>query len=411
MVLDSRGNPTVEAEVYTDSLVASAMVPSGASTGSHEAVELRDGGKDFNGKNVSRAISKIKRSISPALKGFAVDDQFLIDETMIGRDGSPNKKNLGANSILGVSMACARLGASIHDLALHEYLGKMIKNKNFALPIPFANVINGGEHAGNDLLFQEFMIAPYKAKSFDEAVKIIVEIYHALKKILAESFGSSATSVGDEGGFAPPISRPEEALDLLVVAAKKAGHYSKIGFALDPAASEFYRADIDKYEVFKNKFMSRDEFVNYYVSLARDYRIISIEDPFHEDDFEAFAALTKKIGRRVQIVGDDLTVSNIERIKVAIQKKLCNALLLKVNQVGSVTEALDAIYLAKEAGWEVMVSHRSGETEDPFISDLAVGVGCGQIKLGAPARGERTAKYNQLLRIRDVFPRMRFGRK
>lgn len=411
MILDSRGNPTVEAEVFTSSFVASAMVPSGASTGSHEAVELRDKTKEYRGKNVSKAVNKVKRVISPVLKGLAIDDQFLIDETMIAKDGSPNKKIIGSNAILGVSMACARVGAISYDLTLHEYLGKLVNNSKFVLPVPFANVINGGKHCGNELLFQEFMVVPYKAKNFEEAVRIVVEIYHSLKDILAESFGSFATSVGDEGGFAPPITRAEEALDLLTIASKKAGYFSKVGFALDPAASEFYHKDVKRYEVYKNKFMSSSELVEYYVGLVNDYKIISIEDPFSEDDFDGFAALTKRVGKKVQIVGDDLTVSNIERIKVAIQKKLCNALLLKVNQIGTVTEALDAVFLAKSAGWNVMVSHRSGETEDAFISDLAVGIGCGQIKLGAPARGERTAKYNQLLRISSVFPRMKYGKR
>lgn len=411
MVLDSRGNPTVEAEVITDSFVGLAMVPSGASTGSHEAIELRDKTKNFNGLNVTKAVSKIKKLINPLLKGFSVDDQFLIDETMISKDGTFNKKKLGSNSILGVSMACARVGAFSHNIALFEYLGALINNKTFCLPHLFSNVINGGKHSGNELLFQEFMIVPYKAKNFTEAVKIVVEIYHALKEVLIESFGSSSIGVGDEGGFAPPISRPEEALDLLTVAVKRAGYSSKVGFALDPAASEFYHKDIKKYEVYKNKFMSNFELVEYYANLVREYKIISIEDPFHEDDFEGFALLTKKIGKKIQIIGDDLTVSNIERIKIAIEKKLCNSLLLKVNQIGTVTEALDAVILAKKAGWNVMVSHRSGETEDSFISDLAVGIGCGQIKLGAPARGERTAKYNQLLRIADLHPKMRYGKK
>ena len=410
MVLDSRGNPTVEAEVYAEDFIASAIVPSGASTGSHEAAELRDNKKEYGGKNVKLAVNHVKKTLNSAIKGFAIDDQFLIDETMIGRDGTPNKKKLGSNAILGVSMACARAGATSHDFSLHEYLGKLSQNNKFCLPVPYANVINGGEHAGNDLLFQEFMIVPDKAKNFEEAVRIVVEVYHSLKQLISKSFGPSATAIGDEGGFAPPISRPEEALDLLEIAAKKAGHYSKISFALDPAASEFYRKDIEKYEVYKNKFMTREEFVGYYERLVKKYKISSLEDPFHEDDFEGFALLTKRLGKKVQIVGDDLTVSNIERIKLAIQKKLCNALLLKVNQIGTITEALDAVYLAKKAGWNVMVSHRSGETEDPFIADLAVGIGCGQIKLGAPARGERTAKYNQLLRIQSVYPKMKYGK-
>ena len=410
MVLDSRGNPTIEAEVLTEEIIASAMVPSGASTGTHEAVEIRDKTKEYNGKNIQKAINKIKKTLNPALKGFAVDDQFLIDETMIGKDGTANKKNIGANAMLGVSMACARAGAKTHHFTLHEYIGKLSQTNKQVLPMPYANVINGGEHAGNELLFQEFMIVPNKAKNFNEAVKIVVETYYALKTILKESFGAEATLIGDEGGFAPPITKPDEALDLLVIAAKKAGHTAKISFALDPAASEFYHKEIDKYEVWKNKYMTREELVEYYAYLAKKYKITSIEDPFHEDDFEGFAMLTKKIGKKVQIVGDDLTVSNIERIKIAVQKKLCNALLLKVNQIGTITEALDAVYLAKKAGWNIMVSHRSGETEDPFIADLAVGIGCGQIKLGAPARGERTAKYNQLLRINNTYPKMKYGK-
>jgi enolase len=402
-ILDSRGNPTLEVDVHTDNATGTAAVPSGASTGKYEALELRDNRSAFNGKSVSKAIGNVNKVIGPLLKGVNVDGQRAIDEAMLKRDGTGNKSKLGANAILGVSLACARAGAISYNLHLHEYLGSLYGNKTFTLPVPFCNVINGGVHAGNALKFQEFMIVPYKAKTFSEAVRIVSETYHALKKIICERFGPLAASLGDEGGFAPPITKPDEALDLLEAALRKAGYRHRAAFAVDAAASEFYNAKTGRYEVWGGVEYTQKEMVDYYALLAKKYRIISIEDPFHQDDYESYAELTKRLGGKVRIVGDDLLVTNAERIKKAIELKACNALLLKVNQVGSLTEAFEAAKLAQDNGWKVMVSHRSGETEDSFIADLAVGINAGMIKLGAPARGERTAKYNELLRIEDYL--------
>jgi len=402
-ILDSRGNPTIEVEVLTRKSLGTVAVPSGASTGTHEAMELRDGGSAYLGKGVQKAILNVNKKIAPLIKGFPIDAQRKIDEAMLRKDGTKTKKKLGANAILGVSMACTKAGAMSYNMYLHEYLGALYANKTFELPIPFANVINGGVHSGNHLSFQEFMIVPVKAKSFSEATKIISEIYHELKKVITESFGSDATGVGDEGGFAPILHSPEEALDLLDVAIYASGYKNKVAIAIDAAASEFYDKKARKYKVAKGIYLEAHELVNYYEDLCKKHKIISIEDPFDEDDFESFKELTKRIGSKIQIVGDDLTVSNPERIKTAIEQKACNALLLKVNQIGTITEAMEAAHLAQRNGWNVMVSHRSGETEDAFIADFAVGLNCGQIKLGAPCRGERTAKYNQLLRIEDVM--------
>ncbi|MGV8162533.1 MAG: phosphopyruvate hydratase [Candidatus Nanoarchaeia archaeon] len=401
-ILDSRGNPTIEVEVHTDNCTGAAAVPSGASTGKYEAVELRDNKTDYQGKSVYTAVHNVCHTLSPLLTGMNVDDQRKIDEKMIAADGTKNKGKLGANAILGVSMACSRAGAMSYNMHLHEYLGSLYENKEFTLPIPFCNVINGGVHAGGGLKFQEFMIVPYKAKNFAEATKIVCETYHELKKVIAESFGPQFTSLGDEGGFAPPIDSPEAALDLIEVALAKSGHRSKVGLAMDVAASEMYDEESKRYTVSSSVTLSTEELVDYYVLLVKKYGIISIEDPFDQDDFEGYATLMKKLNGKVQIVGDDLLVTNVERIKKAIELKACNALLLKVNQIGSLTEAFEAAKLAQENGWRVMVSHRSGETEDSFIADLAVAINAGQIKLGAPARGERTAKYNELLRIEDV---------
>lgn len=404
-IIDSRGNPTIEVDVFTQTSVGTAAVPSGASTGIHEAHELRDNTNAYHGKSVLKAVSNVNKKISSALQGMHIDEQRAIDEALISLDGTPNKKNLGANAILGVSMASARAGANSYKMHLHEYLGALYANNNFVLPIPFANIINGGVHAGNQLKIQEFMIAPVKAKSLSEAIRIISEVYHELKKILVETYGVEATSVGDEGGFAPPLSTAEEALDLIESALEEAGHEKKASIAIDAAASEFYDKKSGLYDLEDGKHYTSVELAEYYEELANNYNIISIEDPFHEDDFEGFALLNKKLGGRIQIVGDDLTVTNPERIKEAIKKKSCNTLLLKVNQVGTITEAMEAAHLAQSNKWKVMVSHRSGETEDPFIADLAVALGCGQIKLGAPARGERTSKYNQLLRIEESLGR------
>ncbi len=402
-ILDSRGNPTIEVEVHTEKCTGTAAVPSGASKGKYEAIELRDNKTDFHGKSVYNAVHNVCHIISPLLKGMNVDEQRKIDEEMIKADGTKNKGKLGANAILGVSMACSRAGAISYGMHLHEYLGSLYENKEFTLPIPFCNVINGGAHGGGGLKFQEFMIVPHKAKTFAEAVKLVAETYQELKKVIAETFGSKFTSLGDEGGFSPPIDSPEAALDLLEVALGRVGHRSKIAFAMDVAASEFYDEKTQKYQVSESTFMTGDELVDYYVLLAKKYNIISIEDPFHQDDYESYAKLMRKLNGKVQIVGDYLLVTNVERIKKAIDMKACNALLLKVNQIGSLTEAMEAAKLAQSNGWKVMVSHRSGETEDAFIADLAVGINAGQIKLGAPARSERTAKYNELLRIEDIM--------
>lgn len=399
-VFDSRGNPTVEAEVITSKAIGRAVVPSGASTGIHEAHELRDGGSKYGGKGVLKAVNNINTKINKRLKGLRIEDHRIIDEALIELDGTREKKNLGANAILAVSMASARAGAFRYNMYLHEYLGELYSNRKFVLPIPFANLINGGVHAGNDLDFQEFMVAPIKAKSFTQASMMVSEIYHELKEILNKSYGKSATNVGDEGGFAPPIKNPEEGLDLLEVATEEVGYSKKVGIAMDVAASEFYNKN--RFYLLGGKKYSEEELADYYVSLKKSYKnIISIEDPFDQDSFSGFKTLTKRLGNSVQIVGDDLTVSNVGRIMHAVEQKLCNTLLLKVNQIGTITESMQAAHYAHKNGWKVMVSHRSGESEDPFIADLAVGIGCGQIKLGAPCRGERTAKYNQLLRIEE----------
>lgn len=400
-ILDSRGNPTIEVELKSESAVGSAAVPSGASTGIHEAHELRDGRKAFGGKGVLKAVNNVNKKISPELVGIDVNAQEKLDSTMIKLDGTKNKKKLGANAILGVSMAATRAGAVCHNLPLFEYLASLYGNNRPTLPMPFANVLNGGVHAGNGLKIQEFMIVPIKAKSFSEAVRMISETYHVLKDILKESFGPEATNVGDEGGFAPPLNDADEALELLEVAIEHAGYKGKVKIAIDAAASEFYNKKMDRYEIEAGRYLTREEMLGYYEALLMKYPIICVEDPFAEDDFEGFKMFTKQFSKQIQIVGDDLLVTNSDRIAKAIQGKMCNALLLKTNQIGTITEAMKAAHLAHKAGWAVMVSHRSGETEDPYIADLAVGLGAGQIKLGAPCRGERTAKYNQLLRIEE----------
>ena len=400
-ILDSRSNPTIEVDVITNSSIRSAQVPSGASTGIHEALELRDNQKAYHGKSVNKAINHINKTLNDELIGQLVDEQREIDELLLKLDGTKNKKKLGSNAILGVSMAVTRAASQSHKLHLFEYLSALYDNKSYTLPIPFANIINGGVHAGNDLNIQEFMIAPTKAKSFANATQIIAETYQELKKILEKKYGKQSTAIGDEGGFAPPIKTAHEAMLLIETAALKAGHLNKIGIAIDAAASEFYKNG--KYEVEKGKKLTSQQLLKYYEDLTKKHKIISIEDPFDQDDFESFAKLTKKIGKKVQIVGDDLTVTNIQRIKKAAKQKSCTALLLKINQIGSITEALEAAYEAHKNDWKIMVSHRSGETEDSYIADLAVALNAGQIKLGAPARGERTAKYNQLLRIEDFL--------
>ena len=397
-LLDSRGNPTIEVDVYTDKTVGTAIDPSGASTGKHEAVELRDGGKAYLGKAVTKAIKNVNTKIRKALIGKNVMDQAHVDGLLIDLDGTTNKSNLGANAILGVSLATARAAAALNCLTLFEYLGTLLPQNKPSLPIPFANVINGGKHADGDLEYQEFMIAPIGAKSFSQATQMVSETYHILQQLFKEKYGAAATHLGDEGGFAPPIKTPEEALDFLVKAIKKAGYQNKIKIAMDAAASEFYDEKTHTYLVDN---LTAQDLARKYLNLAKKYPLISLEDPYEQEDYLAFMALTKKA--HFQIVGDDLTVTNPKLIKQAIDEKWCNALLLKLNQIGTLTEALRAARMASAAGWNIMVSHRSGETEDTFIADLTVALGCGQIKLGAPARGERTAKYNQLLRIEEYL--------
>ena len=393
-VLDSRGNPTVEVDILTKKGLSRAMVPSGASTGIHEALELRDGGKRYSGKGVLKAVRNVNEIISKKLKGYDATKQEEIDNLMLELDGTANKSKLGANAVLGVSMALSRAAALELGIPLYKYLNKLTKNK-MKIPVPFFNIINGGQHSGNKLEFQEFMIAPIKAKNFSEGLRCCTEVYHTLKKIIEKNYGKDATAVGDEGGFAPPIAGAEEALGLIESAIDKSGYNEVIKIAMDSAASEFYK----KGYYFTPKKMSSDKLINYYAKLIENHPIISLEDPFAEDDFTPFKELTHKV--KIQIVGDDLLVTNVKRIKMALERKLCNALLLKVNQIGTLTEAIDAAQLALKNRWKVMVSHRSGETSDSFIADLVVALGSGQIKSGAPCRSERLAKYNQLLRIEE----------
>ncbi len=392
-VLDSRGNPTLEVEVTTRGGASGrAIVPSGASTGIYEAVELRDGGHRYHGKGVLNAISSVE-SIAEKLMGMDVGDQESIDRLMIELDGTQNKERLGGNAILGVSLASAKAAAAAEGVKLYEHVGG---GDVGLLPVPFFNVINGGQHAGNDLDFQEFMIAPLGAGSFREALRMGSEIYHCLKDQLRDRYGDTAINVGDEGGFSPPLSRPEEALEAVSGAIEEMGYGGVVSLAMDVAASSFYGES--GYNV-AGESLSTGEMIDLYKELVGAYPLVSIEDPLQEEDFEGFAEVTRRVP--VQIVGDDLFVTTASRLRRGIELGACNALLWKVNQVGTLTESLEAASIASENGYNVMASHRSGDTEDPFVADLAVAIGCGQIKSGAPARGERTAKYNQLLRIED----------
>jgi len=416
-ILDSRGNPTLEADVITELGVFRAAVPSGASTGVYEALELRDGDKNrYGGKGVLKAIDNVNKLIKPALIGKDPLDQTGIDKIMIEQlDGTQNeygwcKKKLGANAILAVSLAVARAGAASAGVPLYQHIAQLSgrSTDRFVLPVPAFNVINGGKHAGNRLAMQEFMILPTGANSFKEALQMGAEVYHSLKKVIQGKYGLDATNVGDEGGFAPSIQDNNEGLHLLMEAIEKAGHKGKIEIGMDCAASEFYVPADHTYDLdFKatnndgKQKLKPDGLISLYEKFASENPIVSIEDPFDQDDFESYAKLTQKIGSKVQIVGDDLLVTNPTRINLALQKKACNALLLKVNQIGSLTESIDACNLSRKNRWGVMVSHRSGETEDNFIADLVVGLGTGQIKTGAPARSERLAKYNQILRIEE----------
>ncbi len=391
-ILDSRGNPTIKTYVSTRRYSASALVPSGLSTGKYESFELRDKFKAYHGMSVTKALDNVNSVIAPKIIGSDVTEQKKIDETMIAIDGTKNKSKLGANAILSVSLAVSRCSSLVLGIPLY----KLFKGRN-VLPVPFCNVINGGKHAGGGLQFQEFMIAPVKAKSFSEAAQIVSEIYYTLKQDIAKKYGNNAINVGDEGGFVPPLDNSSDAFELILKSVEENGYEDKVRLALDAAASQFYNKKTDKYEVEKNKKLNRYELADYYLNIAKKYKLFSIEDPFDQEDIEGFKELTSKLN--IQIVGDDLTATNIERISLSIKEKLCNCLLLKFNQTGTLTETLNAAKIASDSGWNVMVSHRSGDTEDGFISDLSVGLGCGQIKIGAPSRGERTAKFNRLLEI------------
>jgi enolase len=405
-VLDSRGNPTVEVDVHTSlGRFGREMVPSGASTGVHEALELRDGGKRYAGMGVLRAVEHVNKRIAPRLIGMDVRSQRQIDEMMIDLDGTANKSILGANAIMGVSLACAKAASVSHGIPMHAYLGSLAGNTKYILPAPFMNVINGGKHAGTNIDFQEFMIVPH-GKTFSDMLRIGTETYHALRELIIKQYGKESANVGDEGGFTPHChggggnvcQLVEEPLDLLSEAVESLGYEKQVKFAIDIAASSLYHHGS---YLIRNKHVSAGALTDVYLDLIKKYPIVSLEDPFHQEAFSDFAKLTKKLKGKVQVVGDDLTVTNAHRIQKAIAAKASNALLLKINQIGTLTEALDSAQLAKKAGWNVMVSHRSGETEDHFISDLAVGLGMQQLKAGAPCRGERTSKYNQLLRIEE----------
>jgi enolase len=401
-ILDSRGNPTIEVDLVTSKGLFRSMVPSGASTGIYEAVELRDGDKNrYLGKGVLKAVENVNNIIAPALLGMNPTKQAQIDRVMIEMDGTPNKSKLGANAILAVSMAICKAGAADKKIPLYQYIATLAENEDLILPVPSFNVINGGKHAGNKLAMQEFMILPVGAPNFSEALRYGAEVYHNLKKIIKEKYGTDAVNVGDEGGFAPNIQDNKEGLELLKTAIEKAGYTGKVKIGMDVAASEFFKDG--KYDLnFKGdkpELSSGDEMVELYKKFINEYGLISIEDPFDQDDWESYIKLTLAVGDKIQVVGDDLLVTNVKRIKEGIDKKACNSLLLKVNQIGTVTESIKAAKMAKEAGWTVMVSHRSGETEDSFIADLVVGLGTGQIKTGAPCRSERLSKYNQLMRI------------
>ena len=413
-IFDSRGNPTVEVDVHTSNGVkVTAAVPSGASTGIYEALELRDGGSDYLGKGVSKAVGNVNSIIGPALIGKDPTQQTAIDNFMVHElDGTQNewgwcKQKLGANAILAVSLAVCKAGAVVSGIPLYKHIANLAGNPKIVLPVPAFNVINGGSHAGNKLAMQEFMILPVGASSFKEAMKMGVEVYHNLKSVIKKKYGQDATNVGDEGGFAPNIQENKEGLELLKTAIEKAGYTGKVVIGMDVAASEFYSSDKTYDLNFKeennngSQKISGDALKDLYKSFVAEYPIVSIEDPFDQDDWEHYAKMTTECGDSVQIVGDDLLVTNPKRVAKAIAEKSCNALLLKVNQIGSVTESIEAVKMSKRAGWGVMASHRSGETEDTFIADLSVGLSTGQIKTGAPCRSERLAKYNQLLRIEE----------
>jgi enolase len=401
-IFDSRGNPTVEVDVITENgILGRAAVPSGASTGEHEAVELRDGGPDYMGKGVQKAIDHVNGEIADELIGMSVFEQNLIDQTMIDLDGTPNKSRLGANAILGVSLAVAKAAAEELEMPLYRYVGGVSAN---TLPVPMMNIINGGSHSDAPIAFQEFMIMPVMAESFSHALKMGSEIFHHLKKVLKDR--NLTTAVGDEGGFAPGLDGTEDALETIAKAVSNAGYVlgEQVMIALDCAAAEFYvdgKYDYSKFEGPSGKVRTSKEQAEYLASLSEKYPIISIEDGMDENDWEGWKLLTEKVGDRVQLVGDDLFVTNVERLSRGIHEGIANSILIKVNQIGTLTETISAVNMAKNAGYTSVMSHRSGETEDTTIADLAVGLGTGQIKTGSASRSDRMAKYNQLLRIEE----------
>jgi enolase len=396
-IVDSRGNPTVEVDVRLDSgAVGRAAVPSGASTGAHEAVELRDGRAEWGGKAVTRAVGNVNGEIADAVRGRDARDQEGLDRALIELDGTPNKGRLGANAILGVSLAAAKACALEDKISLYRYLGRKSGRDAVTLPVPMMNVINGGVHADNSIDLQEFMVVPVGASSFAEAMRIGSEVYHSLKKVLGER--GLATGVGDEGGFAPDLESSEAAIEAILEAADRAGHRDRVAIALDPATSEVYGGGVYRFEGRENRSVEMPAF---WAELVERYPIVSIEDGLAEDDWDAWAQLTREIGDRVQLVGDDLFVTNPERLRRGIDGGVANSILVKVNQIGTLTETIEAVRLAQESGYTAVMSHRSGETEDATIADLAVALDTGQIKTGAPARSDRVAKYNQLLRIEE----------
>jgi enolase len=403
-IFDSRGNPTVEVDVFTElGVMGRAAVPSGASTGEHEAVELRDGGNAFMGKGVSKAVENVNTLIAPELLGVSVFEQNAIDQLMIDLDGTPNKSKLGANAILGVSLACSKAAAAELNMPLYRYIGGVSAN---TLPVPMMNIINGGSHSDAPIAFQEFMVMPVKAKSFSHALQMGTEIFHNLKKVLHDR--NLSTAVGDEGGFAPALDGTEDALDSVKIAVEKAGYSwgDEIMIALDCAAAEFYvdgKYNYAKFESETGKIRTSEEQADYLAELADKYPIISIEDGMDENDWEGWKYLTDKIGDKVQLVGDDLFVTNVERLSRGINEGIANSILIKVNQIGTLTETIAAVNMAHNAGYTSVMSHRSGETEDNTIADLAVALNCGQIKTGSASRSDRMAKYNQLIRIEEML--------
>jgi enolase len=391
-ILDSRGNPTVEVDVRLESgAFGRAAVPSGASTGQFEAVELRDGGEAYGGKAVTQAVANVDGEIAAAVRGLDAGDQEGLDRRLIELDGTPNKGRLGANAILGVSLATAKAAAADRSLPLYRYLGG---DEATTLPVPMMTVITGGVHAANSIDLQEFMVVPVGAETFSDAIRIGAETYHALKKVLSER--GLATAVGDEGGFAPDLPSSEAAIGAILEAAERVGHRERVAIALDPASSEFYRDGVYRFE---SREATGAELADFYAGLADEFPIVSLEDGAAEDDWDAWKLLTERLGDRLQLVGDDLFVTNPERLRRGIEAGVANSILIKVNQIGTLTETLEAISLARSNGYSAVISHRSGETEDATIADLAVATGVGQVKTGAPARTDRVAKYNQLLRI------------